>query len=68
MPKQIKNYITNYLPPFLCGYRKGLITQYAQLTFLERWKSCLGKKLFCRFVSMDFSTPLIQQTVGTFYS
>ena len=53
MQKQINNYITNFLSPYLCGYRKGFSTQYALLTLLERWKICLDKKGFCGAVLMD---------------
>ena len=55
MQKQINNYITNFLSPYLCGYRKGFSTQYALLTLFERWKICLDKKGFCGAVLMDLS-------------
>ena len=36
MQKQINEHIKNKLSPFLCGYRKGISTQYALLPLTER--------------------------------
>ena len=36
MQKQIGAYMHNFLSPFLCGFRKGYIAQYALLPVLEK--------------------------------
>ena len=33
-----KCYIDEFLSPYLCGYRKGLNTQYPLLSLTEKWK------------------------------
>ena len=38
MQKQKNGFITNYLSPYLCGYRKGYNTQQALLAVIEKWK------------------------------
>lgn len=53
MQKQLTNYISNLLLPQLCGYRKGLSSQYALLTLLERWKPCSDKKGFYGAILID---------------
>jgi len=55
MQKQINDYVINFLSPYLCGYRKGFSTQYALLSLLEKWKSCLDNKGFCGAILMDLS-------------
>ena len=55
MQKHISDYISKFLSPFLCGYRKGFSTQYALLTLIERWKFCLDKQGFAGALLMDLS-------------
>ena len=38
MQKQINYFIEKHLSPYLCGYRKGFISQYALLVMIGRWK------------------------------
>ena len=54
MQRQINNYITNHLSPYLCGYRKGN-TQQALVFLLEKWKNILDDKGFGDAVLMDLS-------------
>ena len=44
MQKQISGYISNYLPPYSCWYRKGFSSQQALLSLIENWKKVLDKK------------------------
>ena len=46
MQKQIKDYISNFFSPYLCGYRKGFSTQLALLSSIEKWKKALDNKGF----------------------
>ena len=46
MQRQITDYLGKFISPFLCGYRKGLIIQYALLSLIERWRLCLDKQGF----------------------
>ena len=55
MQKQINYYITNYLSPYLCGYRKGYNTQQALVSLIEKWKKILDDKGFGGAVLMDLS-------------
>ena len=55
MQKQINDYISNFLSPYLCGYRKGFSTQLALLSLIEKWKKALDNKGFGGSVSMDLS-------------
>ena len=55
MQKQISNYIGKLLFLFLCGYRKGLGTQYNLLTLMGRCKFCLDKQGFPGALLMDLS-------------
>ena len=48
MRKQINEHIKNKLSPFLCGYRKGISTQYALLP-PENVKSLMKKDLVEQF-------------------
>ena len=38
MHKQIRFYIDQFLPTYMCGDRKGFSTQRALLSLIERWK------------------------------
>ena len=53
MQKQINDYISNFLSPYLCGYRKGFSTQLALLSLIEKWKKALDNKDFGGAVLMD---------------
>ena len=55
MHKQINLLADNVLTPHLCGYRKGLSTQQALLSLMEKWKNILDKKRVRRVVLMDLS-------------
>ena len=44
MQKQINGFISNYLWPYLCGYRKGYNIQQALLVLIEKWKKKLDDK------------------------
>ena len=43
MQKQVSGYINNYISPYLCGCRKGFISQQA---LLKNWTKVLDKKGF----------------------
>ena len=54
MQRQINNYITNYfLPPHLCGYRKGYNTQQALVSLVQKWKNIFDDKGSDGAVLMD---------------
>ena len=53
--KQIVGYMENFLPPYLCGYRKNFNTQQVLLALIERWKKALDNKGFAGAVLMDLS-------------
>ena len=55
MQKQISGSTSNYLSPYLCGYRKGFSSQQALLSLFENWKKVLDKKGFGGAVLMDLS-------------
>ena len=52
MQKQINGFISNYLSPYLCGYRKGYNTQQALLALIEKWKKNLDDKAYVGAVLM----------------
>ena len=53
MKRQINNYITNHLFPYLCGCRKGYNTQKVLVSLIEKWKKILDDKGFGGSVLMD---------------
>ena len=53
MQKQTSCYISNYLSPYFCEYRKGFNSQRALLSLIENWKKFLDKKGFGGAVLMD---------------
>ena len=55
MQKQISGYINNFLSPQLCGYGRGLSTQLALVSLIEKSKKILDNKSFGRAVLMDLS-------------
>ena len=55
MQRQINNYITNHLSPYLCGCRKGYNTHQALVSLMEKWKKILDNKGFGGAVLMDLS-------------
>ena len=55
MQKQVIDYIEKFLPPFLCGYRKGFSTQYSLLPLIETWRLCLDKQSLAGALLMDLS-------------
>ena len=55
MQRQINNYVTNLLSPYLCGYRKGCNTQQALVFLIEKWNNVLDDKGFEGVVLMDLS-------------
>ena len=48
MQKQIADYMSKFLSPFLCGYRKGFNAQHALLFLLGKWRISVDKKRLCR--------------------
>ena len=58
MQKQINGYTSNFLSPYLCGYRKGFSTQLALLSSTEKWKNALDNKSFGGAALMDLSKAL----------
>ena len=56
MQRQINDYITNHLSPYLCGYRKGYNNQQALVSpLIEKWKKILDDKGFGGAVLMNLS-------------
>ena len=53
--KQLSLYVDQFLSPYLCGYRKGFITQQALLSLIENWKKSLDNKGFGGAILMDLS-------------
>ena len=56
--KQINGYTSNFLSPYLCGYRKGFSTQLALLSSTEKWKKALDDKSFGGAALTDLSKAL----------
>ena len=52
---QIRNYVDQFLSPYLCGYRKGYSVQHALITLLENWRISLDKNGFGGAILMDLS-------------
>ena len=52
---QISAFITKYLSPFLCGYRKGYSAQHALISLLEKWRVTLDNNEYAGAVLMDLS-------------
>ena len=46
-----------FLSPFICGYLKGINTQHALISMIEKWKSWLDKKEYAGSILMDLSKP-----------
>ena len=40
---QISTYMDSYLSKYLCGFRKGYITQHCLILMLEKWRKALDK-------------------------
>ena len=55
LQSQMKEYIENFLSPYLCGYRKGFSTQTALLSLIEKWRKALDAKGFAGAILMDLS-------------
>ena len=55
MQKQISKYINHFLPPFLCGWRKGFSTQTTLVWLIEKWKHQLDKNGFLCVILMDLT-------------
>ena len=55
MHKQISFYIDHFLSLYMCGYRKGLSTQHALLSLIEKWKKVLNNKGYGGAILMDLS-------------
>ena len=53
--KQTLDYISQFLSPLLCGYRKGFNTQTALLHLIEKCKIMLDKNGFAAAILMDLS-------------
>ena len=44
MQNQINLHIKYFLPPYLCGYRKGFNSQHALISLIGRWRKSLDNK------------------------
>ena len=55
MQKQVINHVNIVLSLYLCGSRKGLSTQNALLSLLEKWKKTIDNKGFAGGVLIDLS-------------
>ena len=55
MHKQIRFYIDQFLPTYMCGDRKGFSTQHALLSLIERWKKVWDNKGYGGAVLIDLS-------------
>ena len=55
MQKQISGYISNFLSPYLCWYRRGFSSQQDPLSYIENRKKVLDKQGFGEAVSLDLS-------------
>ena len=47
--------VDHFLPPYLCGYRKGVSIKKVFLSSLRKWKNILHKKAYGGAVLMDLS-------------
>ena len=43
MQEQMSCYMTKYLSPYLCGFRKGYSSQYCLLAIIDSWNKALDK-------------------------
>ena len=55
MYDQISLYMESYRSPFLCGFRKGLSTQYCIMVMLEKWRNARGNGNIAGAVLTDLS-------------
>ena len=53
--KQMSLPINRFLSPYLCGYRKGVSTQQALISLLEKWKLVLDRKRYSGVIMMDMA-------------
>ena len=58
MQNQINLHIKSFLSPYLCGYRKGLNSQHALISLIERCRKSLDNKGYEGAVLMDLSKAL----------
>ena len=56
---QIGKHMENYFSNYLCGFRKGLSTQYCLLVMVEKLKSALDKHEKCGTLLTDLSKALV---------
>ena len=47
--------MNNFLPSFLCGFRKGFSAQHSLLSIPEKWKSAVDNKKAFGALLMDLS-------------
>ena len=52
---QVSQYINSFLTPYLCGYRKGFVTQPVLLSLIEKCKIVLDAKGYGGAVLMALS-------------
>ena len=52
---QIGSHMEKYFSKYLCGFRKGLSTQYCLLVMIEKLKSALDKNEYCGTLLTDLS-------------
>ena len=53
--KQMSLHADRFVPPYLCGYRKGFSTHQALISLLEKWKIVLDRKGYAGAILMDLS-------------
>ena len=53
--RQVSSYVDQFLSTFMCGYRKGLSTQQALLSLIERSKITLDQNGYDGAILMDLS-------------
>ena len=52
---QISSYIEKYLSPYLCGFRKGYITQNFLALMIDRWQKAIDSGKLTGALLMDLS-------------
>ena len=55
MYDQIYTYLEKYLSPYLCGFRKGYITQHCLAVMVESWKKAIDKNKHAGAILTDLS-------------
>ena len=64
MYSDINTYMTQYLSPYLCGFRKGYSTQHCLMVMLDSWSKALDKRENAAAILTDLSKHLILLTTN----